>query len=344
MAEDKNQHYVPQFYQKYFSEDDKNISLCILESGKTVYAAPIRGQASANYFYSDDISIEKELSHLETLMSSLMKKLICDENYKLDDKELSILYTYVCLQYLRTEVPSANLQKMAEEFAKEYANFLIHEDDFTDNLMVKIPYAPLKSLEFLDDMVRCCLDLKWKFLKIDKDDKSFISSDNPVCYYNLFLEKKGVYKRAYGLVGTFLFLPLSPKLAVLLYDSQIYKVGNTKVGGVVVVKEQDVDNFNILMSVNANKVIFYKNGSINYDCLKQLCIFNQKYTEKTKESNSSTLCEGNYYIQYFHEVFPHLNISFSFIKQLDKARAVNIDGSGIVRSHVRYTIRMKNIK
>ena len=342
MPNDKNQHFVPQFYQKYFSDDGKNISLHVIDTGKTIEHAPIKRQASDSYFYSEDISVEKELGKVERLMALLLKKL-SEGNYKLDDKELSVLYTFICLQALRTETPALELQNMAEHFAKEYANFTIHDETFTNNLVVKIPYPPLKSLEFLDDMIQCCLDLKWKFLIIETDEKNFITSDNPVTYYNTFLEKRGLCKCGYGLVGTLLFLPLSPKLAVILYDSQIYKVGSAKNGGSVVLNNSDVDNFNELTAVNANKVIYYKRGSISDETLKKISAIIHKYEKDVCNSNSSTLQGANHYIQYFHSSFPRLKLTFSFIKQLDKARAINVDSPEIVRPHVRYIKRQRSL-
>jgi len=58
-AETKNQHYVPQFYLRYFSVDKKNVGAYILKSGKNIPSAPIKGQASRDYFYSDNMEMEK---------------------------------------------------------------------------------------------------------------------------------------------------------------------------------------------------------------------------------------------------------------------------------------------
>lgn len=338
MANDKKQHFVPQFYQKSFSDDGKNISLFVVDTGKTIEQAPIKRQSSDNYFYSEDIRVEKELCKVEGLMATLLKKL-SEGYYKLDDRELSVLYTFVCLQSLRTEAPAVELQNMAEQFAKEYANFITHDETFSNNLIVKIPHPPLKSLEYLDDMIQCCLDLKWKFLIIESDEKNFITSDNPVSYYNTFLEKRGKYKCGYGLVGTLLFLPLSPKLAVILYDSQIYKVGSAKIGGSVVLNNSDVDNFNMLTAANANKVIYYKRGTIDNETLKKLSSIIHKYEKEACNSKSSTLQGNNYYVQHFHSVFPPIKLKFSIIKQLDKAKAINVDSPEIVRPHVRYVVK-----
>ena len=40
-AETKNQHYVPQFYQRYFSIDGKNIGTYVVATEKNIFSAYI---------------------------------------------------------------------------------------------------------------------------------------------------------------------------------------------------------------------------------------------------------------------------------------------------------------
>ena len=65
MAENKNQHYVPQSYQRHFSDDGKNTGVYILKAKKYIASSKIQHQASKDYFYSKDLVIEHELSKLE---------------------------------------------------------------------------------------------------------------------------------------------------------------------------------------------------------------------------------------------------------------------------------------
>ena len=55
-----------------------------------------------------------------------------------------------------------------------------------------------------------------------------MTSDNPVVLYNMFLERMGVDESGMGSRGAFIFMPLSPGLAIVLYDGKVYKIGNKR--------------------------------------------------------------------------------------------------------------------
>ncbi len=56
LAETKNQHYVPQFYQRFFSADAnyKTIGAYVIDKRKYIPNAPIKKQSSGDYFYSSN--------------------------------------------------------------------------------------------------------------------------------------------------------------------------------------------------------------------------------------------------------------------------------------------------
>ena len=51
MPKQKNQHYVPKFYQRLFSVDGNTIGVYIPEQGKKIDSANIKFQASEDYLY-----------------------------------------------------------------------------------------------------------------------------------------------------------------------------------------------------------------------------------------------------------------------------------------------------
>ena len=46
MAENANQHYVPQFYFKLFNSGKRQISVLLTKDGRIVLYAPIKGQCA----------------------------------------------------------------------------------------------------------------------------------------------------------------------------------------------------------------------------------------------------------------------------------------------------------
>jgi len=74
MSKKVNQHYVPQFYFRYFSENGKSICVLNRDSGKAIKSASIKGQASKKYFYGDS-DVEDRLSEIDGLFSTALRQI-----------------------------------------------------------------------------------------------------------------------------------------------------------------------------------------------------------------------------------------------------------------------------
>lgn len=99
-AETKNQHYVPQFYQRMFSGDvnHKTIGAYIISGRKYIPAAPIKNQSTGDYFYSDNQKIEDALGKMEELASDVVKKIKSNPKCRLSKREEYILYCFTFSQ------------------------------------------------------------------------------------------------------------------------------------------------------------------------------------------------------------------------------------------------------
>ena len=79
MATQKNQHYVPQFYQRRFSPDGKSIGSYIIEQERKIDQASIKHQASRDFFYTNETerknNLEASLGALEAMTQKVMEKL-----------------------------------------------------------------------------------------------------------------------------------------------------------------------------------------------------------------------------------------------------------------------------
>ena len=64
MSERANQHFVPRFYFRNFSEDGARIHLLHRSSGRTIINAPIRGQCVKQRLYGS-ADMELRLSQIE---------------------------------------------------------------------------------------------------------------------------------------------------------------------------------------------------------------------------------------------------------------------------------------
>lgn len=284
MAENKNQHYVPQFYQRHFSDDGKNIGVYILKAKKYLPQGAIKHQASADYFYSKNLKIEKALGVLEGIADTVMEDLLANPKRRLSDKQGEALYVHTMMQLGRTlyqtqkqekaiTVMSQNLLKELKRIDEE--NQLGQYDDLPydaiEHTNIKFTEPGAFVLGNFAQLVPVCRDLKYKVL-INNSNVPFITSDNPVCMYNQYLERLGLNNGGLAQRGLQLYMPVSPKVAVMYYDPQVYKLG-CMLKEYVEVKECDVCELNKMIASQANEILIVHDatsGGVDFEELGEV--------------------------------------------------------------------------
>src|SRR5258706_16116790 len=88
-------------------------------------------------------------------------------------------------------------------------------------------------------------------------ESRFITSDNPVFKYNPYCE--GIPSQ--GVTGTtcsgfVAFFPISPQIALCLFDSNVYKVGTRASRGASQLTPEDVDQINRMQFVGAGDNVY----------------------------------------------------------------------------------------
>ena len=121
------------------------------------------------------------------------------------------------------------------------------------------------------------LDLEYKLL-INETTRPFIASDFPVVKYNQFLElEKWQYsKSGYGSVGLQIIIPINSSLALIFFDSSIYKVGDKKKRYLSIKDIADINSINILQFINCFETIFFDEKASEF-YIKQLYQESKKY-------------------------------------------------------------------
>ncbi len=289
MPVNKNQHYVPQFYQRRFSDDGKNVGVYVVDQLKSITQAPIKSQASADYFYTSDTekpeNVEKAFSGIEGIANEIMQKLDADPRAPLSKEESFSLYTFTILQLGRTLSPVQDTREMANmmlrkvlrlevELSKnsdnpELADLRDIQDDVIDSITLTEEAAKKLALGSYLQMLPLCIDLKSKVL-INETPVPFITSDNPVCLYNPFMEKMRYPLNGLGARGAVIYFPLSPKLALFIYDENVYKVGNRKQSYAELHNANDIYELNKLSIVNCNQVSYYQPSLTNVSTIGQI--------------------------------------------------------------------------
>uniref|UniRef100_UPI004057C129 DUF4238 domain-containing protein n=1 Tax=Candidatus Electrothrix sp. TaxID=2170559 RepID=UPI004057C129 len=323
MAYKKKQHYVPRFYLKNFSSDNSSgrcraINLFNIPSYKKILNAKLYNQCYQNYFYGKDGTLENILERVEGKASQIISEIIL--KCELTDKYTFLFYTV--LQYFRTLYSAESMDEHTDKFYKTLIKKDILPMGVSDEQLsfVKIVRnnSPLHSVQHacLYHYLACDLDLK--ILRICTKGLEFISSDNPVVFYNQFMPFHKMGSNI-GLAskGLQIFFPISPKHLVVLYDGAIYGVGKKKHKLVELREKRDVEQLNRLQFVSALENVYFSDR--NYAAYNEYLLARNYRRTNKQHVKSYPQKNGGYLIGSYKEDI-RTDLELSFIKILKKAK------------------------
>lgn len=350
LAETKNQHYVPQFYQRFFSADEnqKTIGAYVIGKRKYIPKAPIKNQSSGDYFYSTNPKIEEALCGIEVLASKVISQIITNPKDKLSKEDWASLYVFTFIQIGRTQDRVNFMQestgKMAKMLLKKYIEvernseredeIKMLTDEVIDSVVIGLSEPGLFSLGNHAQIINTCVDLKMKIL-INQTGVPFISSDNPASMYSMFMERVGENTYAFGSKGLMFYMSLSKDIAVMYYDSQCYKMGDKKKDYVEVIQKEDVENLNILASCYANNVLYCLDGSIGINVLENYSNIRDKFRPKERVETVDGLRtnQGEIVGTFTNSIYCKLKLSF--VTELSKSKAITKENYNPYKDRLR---------
>ncbi len=270
LTDKENQHYIPKFYLRYFSYQNNNKQIGVYNQNNKLFipTAKLKTQASRKYFYGKDGIIEDWLSTIESIASPLLIRMISKEELPplMTSTHVDLLF-FLILMDLRNPI-RVNQLKKSRQLIKERLVSLNHKNQESE--LVKAIDKLSNRHEVIvfntKEIVPYCMDLNVKLLK-NTSDISFITSDNPLIKYNQFLETRNWtfgQHNGYGTIGGQLFFPLSDKYMLILFDPNIYKVGNKKEKVVEINDKDSIDQLNLLQYLNSSENLFFTHKTTKY--------------------------------------------------------------------------------
>ena len=265
----KNQHFVPKYYFRLFSNNQKLISLLNKKTGKIIRDAPIKSQCSKDYFYGNE-EIENALMGIENEHTKVIKKLIDDFDFtNFTEEEYLLLLQAVLFQRSRTMAGRQKRKSSQDNLARLYTKIEINNDSsLTEEKkdeyrkFVKHIEANPQSYQGLE-MSQSLLGMEqivdlYPLLLINKTKHPFIFGDAPVIIYNNYqmnVKLRGVL----GLQtpGLQIIYPICPNIILLLLDPEVYRVEGLKEHIIDVEKNNDVDQLNKLQLHNSLNSIYF---------------------------------------------------------------------------------------
>lgn len=328
MAENKKQHFVPQFYLRNFAHDDKRIWVYNLKSKKS-YLSLIRTSCQEKYFYGKDGQLEKIFATLEKKFAETLKKIITEATIEnLTVHNGFYLRIFLLLQYMRTKDSKENIfdkitdfyvdtaikpkMKMSPDYLKEKGI----TDECIDSLKISNSSPQISGILAALCGAELLRDLR-PILLVNKSETNLITGDAPVAKNN-YLTLKNDSLTGFQSPGLQIFFPLNPRLALLLVDDAAYLVSANDEGIVEIEDSDDIEQINLLHILNSQEKVFFSEEKDEAD-IERLCkdadlIRKTKGLKITPIKKISSSDGESREILRMHMEGVNYQIKFSFIK------------------------------
>ena len=253
MATNKNQHFVPRVHLAPFTtpETEDAINLYNIDRDKVIPAAPVKHQCSRDYFYGRDDNLDSKIRGMEGEYGRAVRA-VQTLGYELSDDEHQILINFWQLQYMRTEAAS---RRSVEMFTELGSTIGMKGSEFRMEIRGSVQLAMKTFFDtryLMSDLRGCLLN--------NCTDTPFVTSDDPAIFANRWLTQiRPPIGRSFGLTsaGAMAYLPLTPTIAYLAYDPDVYSV-STKSGWLKVTDNTDVLAANELQYLNCRANLYIR--------------------------------------------------------------------------------------
>ncbi|ATN12056.1 hypothetical protein CRN80_21570 [Pseudomonas sp. FDAARGOS_380] len=322
MPANKKHHYVPRVYLKNFSSNEKTINLYNLSRDIVIREGKLKSQCYRDYLYGEEDKLEKALGLVENQAAKLFRKIRRElKPPQAESNDFVNFLMFVIYQRSRTLYAARAINEMLVAMAKKFISYRpdVPEDIF-DKITIKVNEPAIHALRAANHSLHFALDLSCKLL-LAKKGTEFITSDNPVVFYNQALEgchsHQGIGTASKGLQ---IFFPISPEISILFYDASIYKVGGRREQTIQITEQHDMDQINILMLANAEENIYFLTSDrINLREIKQGKRFRIENTGKLHTLPGKRTEQEHSDILIHQGIRPKTGLRLSFLKELATA-------------------------
>ena len=218
MPDNKNQHFVPKGLFKPFTANAEGRSVCVLNiaTNKAIRIASVKGQCSKNDFYGQYENLEKAILAMEGYYGTLRDKIIKHELAYDNFNEQIFAKRFIYFQHMRTKAHIDRAQTAMSQMALNCGLNLGEIPTMRDQITMAMRTFR-DNMKILDGLKICLIE--------NMSNRDFIMSDNPSIITNRWhLQKHRTANFGLRNSGILAFLPITPRIAAMLYDSGIYSI------------------------------------------------------------------------------------------------------------------------
>ncbi len=322
VAPGRLQHYVPRLHTKRFALKD-SAGHCRLFDVRTSrywdYAA-WRNQMADKDFYGTK-GLDDVLGVIEQKATPILDSVVQDSRLPSSSSTAEEwLYLFVTTLSSRTRASAEKLSKILGDGVKEVMSLDATIGPLIKDLTVRLTDPQVLSVVSTLEIAWVARDLACK-LVVNDTELPFVSSDSPVIKCNQWAEFRRIEGDPIGLAskGLQMLLPLSPRVLLMIYDSDVYRVGGKR-GRTCNATLMDVRLLNALQFIEAESLI------VGSDALKEEYFVNELAAAKVYRSRPRSATVFYETDDPLRTIFRQLAtragqpLELSFCKLTDKAR------------------------
>ena len=307
---------------KRFGSTDKSIHLLNTKSLTPVRDASITGQCQRTNLYNS--GLEDGLSKLESL--------IAGEVYQTGDYDRvtsNMWHLFAATQYLRVPRESDPGKTFMKAVADHWIEWQLENNPEFRNLDTSYKVTGNSIEMLLGELLPILNSMQGlKAQVIETETPRFILGDKPVVLYNQYCEQVEHNTRlGFACTGIQLFMPISPKEYLLIYDGQVYDY----------VKSQrvtcaDIEILNELQILQSESNVYFSNWAEHEMLISHTQIVGQSLGYGWPLSNHCSICPED--IIHLQTLMPNLSLDLSFLQIKKKASRVTVPKRNVPRYEV----------
>lgn len=261
MPENKRQHFVPQFYLRNFAgPGGGTLGVFNLKANRFIAPAKLKSQAAKSWLYGADGETERHFGIIEGAAASAIRRVLLTgrppQRFREDHHRL---ITFVMLQIGRTPAAAIFANRQLDAIAKS----LLRQQEAAPEILASLDRIKISDGNAVHNTTAMALlgapavfDLTFKLFE-NVSQAPFVTSDHPASLHNRLCEGVvDINVTGFGVTGLQIWLPLSPRYALMFYDENAYRIGRPDSRIVRVMSPAHVAQLNALTWWGAHENVY----------------------------------------------------------------------------------------
>ena len=269
----------------------------------------VKEVGAQNYTYDKDNSVEDFLGQdVETPATTAITEL--RESPSTFPGPSTALLRFICVQLSRTPTARRQVEEAVSEqimtMLKVAARLNDISETVVDNLRL-VPNDPRSLLAFqtvASSMSHPLIEDLDFHVVINETPLDFILADHPVFHYNWYLRNSKEPTVA-SLInhGVKIFMPVSSRVLLCLYDSAVYRFGSRRSNVTVLKDLDDVNILNSYQALSAESCLYFHSEKMTKQVVDLANRYGGQKLYRTQAANSEPVDIGNDELKSLHIVW-----------------------------------------